>query len=411
MAADGRAASEDVYRTWKHVTVKVAGRPYTMATKPGTFAYGRLDPATVLLGERVDVSAGDVLVQLNCGNGLLGAVAAMKGAAHVFLADRNVVAVEAARRTLAANGVPNGQALLGQGALALAADVVPGVAPGVVARVVADVVAIRIPPERVALQQLLSDAFRILKVGGRCYIAGATNEGIRTAEKTMERLFAGGRLLAQDSGHRVSVATKRAPEPASREDLDSPYLRGDVFNELTATMRGRDFTLCSRPGVFSWDHLDEATSILAETMAVRSGESVLDLGCGAGALGALAGTLTGARVTMVDADVEAVRSATRTAAAAGLVEVRVTTSDVASAVLDERFDVVVANPPFHVGKLTNLDVPLQFIADAWTVLAPGGRLYLVANRTLPYERAIVQRFGNLTTAHDGARFKVLVGVR
>jgi 16S rRNA (guanine1207-N2)-methyltransferase len=353
----------------------------------------------VLLAEHTDVHPGDVVVHLHCGNGLLGAVAAGKGAERVLLADRNVVAVDAARRTLGENGVANGEALLGQGMLALPAGVQ------------ADVVALRTPPERLALQQLLWDAFRLLKVGGRCYLAGATNEGVRTAERTMQRLFGGGRLLGQDSGHRVSAATKRAAEPASREDLDSPYLDGETFNQLPATMRGRSFILFTRPGVFSWDHLDEATGILADTVEVRVGERVLDLGCGAGALGTLAGTLSGAAVTMVDADVEAVRSATRTAAAAGLGDVRVATSDVAGAVLGEQFDVVVTNPPFHVGKLTDLDVPLQFIADAWTVLAPGGRLYLVANRTLPYERVVARRFGNIATVHDGARFKVLMAER
>jgi 16S rRNA (guanine1207-N2)-methyltransferase len=114
---------------------------------------------------------------------------------------------------------------------------------------------------------------------------------------------------------------------------------------------------------------------------------------------------------MVDADAEAVRSAARTAEAAGIRDARVLTSDVASAVLGERFDVVITNPPFHVGKATSLDLPLQFIADSWEVLASGGRLFLVANRTLPYEQAIRHRFGNLRTLHDGQRFKVLSATR
>jgi 16S rRNA (guanine1207-N2)-methyltransferase len=84
---------------------------------------------------------------------------------------------------------------------------------------------------------------------------------------------------------------------------------------------------------------------------------------------------------------------------------------VAAAVAGERFDVVVTNPPFHVGKATDLNVPLQFIEESWEVLAPGGRLFLVANRTLPYERVVRHRFGNITTAHDGPRFKVLTATK
>ena len=91
------ADQHDEYRTWKRVTVRIAGREYAMATKPGTVAYGRVDPAAVLLGERMDVANGDVVVHLHCGNGLVGAVAWARGAARVLLADRNILSVEAAR--------------------------------------------------------------------------------------------------------------------------------------------------------------------------------------------------------------------------------------------------------------------------------------------------------------------------
>jgi 16S rRNA (guanine1207-N2)-methyltransferase len=235
---------------------------------------------------------------------------------------------------------------------------------------------------------------------------------VKTAARSLERLFGNVSVVAHGSGHRLVVAEKREPEPASLEEMNTPIQDTEVFQETDVLLRGIPLRLFSRPGVFSWEHLDEATAVLAEVIEIRTGESVLDLGCGSGGLGTIAGILSGSgRVSMVDADVEAVRSATRTAAAAGVERAEVMTSDVASAVLGERFDVVVTNPPFHVGKATDLSVPLQFIEDAWSVLSPGGRLFLVANRTLPYERAIQQRFGNLGTAHDGPRFKVLTAVR
>ena len=114
---------------------------------------------------------------------------------------------------------------------------------------------------------------------------------------------------------------------------------------------------------------------------------------------------------MLDADSEAVRSAQRSASAAGLADFQAVTSDIADAVRDERFDVVVSNPPFHVGKATALNVPMQFMRDAFHVLRPGGRLFLVANRTLPYEAALTDIFGNMRTVHDGQRFKVLSATR
>jgi 16S rRNA (guanine1207-N2)-methyltransferase len=392
--------SASPYRTWRTYSAKIGGQSYEVATKPGTFAQGRLDPAALLLAEHTKVASGDCVVHLNCGNGLTGAVAAKAAPdVRVYLCDRNVVSTEAARRTLDANGISSGNVLLGHGTHVLPADLR------------ADSVVIRIPPERVALLQLLMDAFSILKDGGRCYIAGATNEGIKTAANTIETIFGNARVLARDSSHRVIVAARRTTEPALPDGVDVAMLDSNSFRDVNVTLRGRVYRLFSRPGVFSWEHLDEATSILADVMEIRDGDTVLDLGCGSGALGIVASSLTSGQIAMVDADIEAVRSATRTAEANGLTNWRALASDVAGAVLDERFDVVVTNPPFHVGKATDLDVPLQFIIDAHDVLAPGGRMFLVANRTLPYEQAVTHRFGNVSNLHDGPRFKVLTAVR
>jgi 16S rRNA (guanine1207-N2)-methyltransferase len=393
--------SESAYRTWRTYTAKVAGRSYEVATKAGTFAHGRLDPAAILLAAHVDVAVGDKVVHLNCGNGLTGAVAALSAPdTRVYLTDRNIVSVEAARRTLAANHIATGDVLLGHGAYVLPADLR------------ADSVVIRIPQERAALLQLLADAFATLRPGGRCYIAGATNEGIKTAARTIENMFGNARVLSRDSSHRVVSAVKRSSEPAMPDDVDLTILDRDAYREVEVILRGNAYRLSSRPGVFSWEHVDEATAILADVMEIPRGASVLDLGCGSGALGIVAASLSdGGRTTMVDADIEAVRSAARSAEVNGIANTRALASDVAGGVLDERFDVVVTNPPFHVGKATDLDVPMQFISDAHAVLVPGGRMLLVANRTLPYEQSIKHRFGNVANLHDGPRFKVLAATR
>lgn len=389
------------YHTWRRRTVTISGAAYAVATKPGLPAHGRDDAAMLLLAERVMVPPGAIVVQMQCGSGLFGAVAAQaRGAAHVYLTDRSVVAVEAARRTMEHNAISNATVRAGHGS----APLDPALR--------ADVVAIRIPTEKLALLQLLADAFAILRIGGQCCIAGATTEGIKSAATLLKSLFGNATVLGTESGHRAVMAVKRAPTPSDPTMLANPTLTHDGFRALNVTLRGESLALFSRPGVFSWEHLDEATSILAECMDIRRGDDVLDLGCGSGPLGLLAARLsvTG-RICMVDMDTEAVRCAALAVERAGAGNCDVLTSDVTSAVSTRRFDLVLTNPPFHVGKGTDLEVPAQFIADAWQVLKPGGRLALVANRTLPYERLIHERFGNLVTVHDGARFKVLGATR
>jgi release factor glutamine methyltransferase len=75
--------------------------------------------------------------------------------------------------------------------------------------------------------------------------------------------------------------------------------------------------------------------------------SVVDLGTGSGAIAlALAKERPRASVTAVDSSAPALLVAQRNAARLGLSQVRFLRSDWFSAVRDERFDLVVANPPY-----------------------------------------------------------------
>jgi 16S rRNA (guanine1207-N2)-methyltransferase len=389
------------YHQWRQRSVTVDGRQVLVASKPGLIGHGRENVAARLLAERVRVTPGATVVQMQCGNGLFGVIAALThGDTTVHMTDRSVIGSSAAQRSVALNQLTNVTVHTGHGSAPLPPELR------------ADVVAMCIPTEKLALLQLLSDAFQMLHIGGQCCIAGATNEGIKSAATLLKTLFGNATVLGTDSGHRVVMAVKRAPTPSDTLVLASPYLQHGSFHSISTELRGASVQLFSRPGVFSWEHVDEATALLAEVMEIRPGDDVLDIGCGIGALGLVAAQLSGTgRIRMVDVDSEAVLCAQRGVAAANAPNVTVAISDVADAVRDERFDVVVANPPFHVGKNTDLDVPAQFIAEAWQVLKPGGRLFLVANRTLPYERVVYERFGNRITPHDGPRFKVLSATR
>ncbi len=277
----------------------------------------------------------------------------------------------------------------------------------------ADTVVIRLPPERMPFHLLLHDAARLLRAGGRCVVVGGNGEGIKPAAAVMEALFGAVRIVAHGGGHRVLASVQPVePDLAAIEALVAPYHDRSQFHEETVELRGSPLTMFSRPGVFSWEHLDEASALMVRALEVAPAARVLDLGCGAGVLGAVAGRLAGSGViTLVDADAEAVRSATRTMLSSGVPLFRVVPSDVTSAVAQDRFDLVVTNPPFHVGKSTDLGLPLRFIEEAAQVLDPGGRLLLVANRTLPYERELERVFGSRRTVVDSGRFKVLEAVQ
>lgn len=398
-----------LYAHWQLAPARVGRGTLLVATKPGVMGHGAADVPSQMLAEWVDAdespAAGTRSLHLRCGNGLVAAVAARRGFAPIAI-DRSVPNVEAATRTLAAVASDDATAAAGRVVHAVLAS--PMVADASCA-----LVTIRIPLDKVGLQQAIHEAHRCLSEGGRCVLAGANDEGAKSAAKLLAATFGAAQLEAQHSGCRLLVATKGAAVPADPAPLATPWCQAEPMREQRVTVGGYTFALHTRPGVFSWEHLDEATALLGDCMRVEPGESVLDLGCGAGALGIAAARASGTgRVLLVDADADAVRCAEHNVALARCANATVRASDVADAVgAEERFDVVVSNPPFHLGKGTDLTLPQAFIEGAWGALRPGGRLYLVANRTLPYERLIHAIFGEVRVAHDGQRFKVLGAVR
>lgn len=400
---DHAAPSLD-YRAWQRGRIVVGERAYAVATKPGLAGHAAGDPATVMLAAALGDVRNAVVVTMPSGNGLVAAAAVAGGARMVYCTDRSCIAREATARTLAMQTHDASSTAVhiaaSHGVLALPDH----------AR--ADVVLVRVVPEKLPMLQLLHDALRVLRPGGRCLVAGANAEGAKSAATLLQRLVGHAKLLEQHSSHRLVVAVRPDTLPPCPDDLVTPYIDPEYFHETNVVLGGHPYTLSSRPGVFSWEHLDEATAMLASLMDVRAGERVLDIGCGAGALGALAATQSGTgTVALVDVDHEAVRSAQRTLHAAGCTNARALSSDIASAVAGESFDVVVANPPFHVGRHTDLEVPRQFMREAHEALVVGGRLWLVANRTLPYESMLTELFGAYQIAHDGQRFKVLRAVK
>ena len=393
------------YRGWLLAPNTRHGVTVQVATKPGILAHGDIDVPNQFLADAVaDLplpAPGAAALHLASGAGLVPAVAAVRGW-QVTAVDRYFPHVEATRRTLDATSPESHAAMHHATAIG---DRVPPASQALVT--------LRIPVDKRSAQVAVAEAFTALEVGGLFLVAGANDEGIKPLAKYLAQWFGLVHVDRQGGSCRLLRAHKLAAAPADPAVSNPRWRDPDAWHELATTVGGESLTLVSRPGMFSWEHLDEATALLADVMPVRAGDRVLDLGCGAGALGLVAARRVGpeGHVVCLDADADAVRAAIHGAARNGITNLTAQASDAGEAAEPASFDLVVTNPPFHVGKGTDLSVPSAFIDDAWTALRPGGQLALVANRTLPYERLIADRFGAVHTLHDGRRFKVLGATR
>jgi len=94
----------------------------TLVSKPGVFAWDRLDAGSEALVDAMEIGPHDCVLDLGCGTGLAGLAAARRavylpspcrgGAGQVVLVDADARAVESARRTLEANSIANAEVLL-----------------------------------------------------------------------------------------------------------------------------------------------------------------------------------------------------------------------------------------------------------------------------------------------------------
>jgi 16S rRNA (guanine1207-N2)-methyltransferase len=178
-----------------------------------------------------------------------------------------------------------------------------------------------------------------------------------------------------------------------------------------ATARGETVKVAARPGLFSWNHLDPATEALLERCLPREGDNLLDLGCGAGVVGAI--MLAEGKVataTLTDSDSAALVAAGQTMDLNRLTA-EITPSDAATELPDKQFNLIICNPPFHRGFAGEKGTVQRMIEEAWRVLAAKGRLYIVGPHTLRIGSHLAEVFQNHELLFEEPRFQVWRAVR
>ena len=159
------------------------------------------------------------------------------------------------------------------------------------------------------------------------------------------------------------------------------------------------------PGVFSADGIDPASKLLAGCLPKKLGRQVADLGAGWGYLAAQILQRTGVEhLHLVEADHVALGCARHNVAD---VRAEFHWADARKWQAPEQINTVVMNPPFHAGRSAEPELGQAFIAAAANMLVASGHLWMVANRHLPYETLLGERFSAVSEVAGDNRFKVL----
>ena len=378
--------------------VPLGGLPVHVISKPGIPHWDRVTSASQLLADHVRLNPADKVLLLGCGHGALAVcLARLIPQGWLKAVDTSLVSVRLTAMTLEANSIKNAQAC----------DQYPILSenPGGF-----DHVIMELPKGRKLVRRWLVEAYTSLKTGGSLYMAGPNQEGIQPAIKDAAELFGNSRLLNYKKNSRVArFINQERYVPANYHPswASEPGILPGTWHTFQKVIRGKEYTIHSLPGVFSFDELDQGTSFLLENLQVPAGVRVLDFGCGYGIIGLVASALGAGQVDLVDASLLAVASAKENIQLNKMEGLSAFPADGLTWADDHSYDLLVSNPPFHSGKEVDFDIVESFIEQSRRVINPGGRLVLVANRFLRYDQKMRASLGNVEIIAQTNRFQVL----
>lgn len=254
-----------------------------------------------------------------------------------------------------------------------------------------DCVMVQLARNRVQSLGLIARGWSMLSVGGTLIVNGSKHDGIDAIRTRLRKWHPIDGAEAKAHGKILWLRRTHTDTPAAwRYD---------------AKARENDDGFLTAPGMFSWEAGDAGSKLLAGAVAGTLSKRAADLGAGYGYLArnVLAENPKLEELVMIEAD-----HAAWDVAKKNVSDPRATVLwDDATRFSDEqRFDVVLTNPPFHIGRLADPGLGQAFLENAARILAPRGTLLVVANRQLPYEKTLAQRFREWSEIGGDTRYKL-----
>jgi 16S rRNA (guanine1207-N2)-methyltransferase len=178
------------------ITDRVRDVDLQLHAQPGVFAARGIDDGSRLLVEALEMAEDADVLDLGCGYGVIGIVAAkLAPRGRATLVDCDVRATRLAERNLALNGITNASVVLGDSVHDLPSD----------ARF--DIVASNPPTHsgREVLNDFVASAHKVLRPGGQLYIVINRLQSLR---REVEKVFGSAELAARSKGFVVIRAVK-----------------------------------------------------------------------------------------------------------------------------------------------------------------------------------------------------------
>lgn len=186
----------------KLLQTEIMGQSLALETRKGLFSPGHIDRGTLAMLSHVNFVSGMRIMDLGCGCGVVGIVAAkIAGEENVFMSDADPEAVEAARRNAERNGVGGVRVCLSDGFRDVDASGFDLILSN--------------PPYQTdfsVAKGFIEKGFNRLKIGGKLYMVTKRREWYKNK---IVSVF-GGVEIRETDGYFVFIAERRSLQYANR---------------------------------------------------------------------------------------------------------------------------------------------------------------------------------------------------
>jgi len=267
-----------------------------------------------------------------------------------------------------------------------------------------DGVLYRVSKERATSHHIINSAFALLKPQGTLLLGGEKNDGIKTYVKQAGQLF-GNPVNAEKNG-KAYIASIQLSQTQAEPLNDKQYA------QLRSLQLSDNLNVQSKPGIFGWDKIDRGSAFLVEYLPQflkgysKPPSSLLDLGCGYGYIAFCASQYGFKRLVATDNNAAALSAAAKNLQALSGIDCEVVATD-AGDQIDEPFDTILCNPPFHSGFAVNDQLAVKFLNNCKRLLAPKGQALFVVNTFIPLEQKAKPYFNRIEVLANNRSFKLV----
>ena len=180
----------------KKIKQKIEGIDFEFYTASGIFSKDKVDKGTLILAENMQVDEEDKVIDIGCGIGVLGIVAAKLFNANVVMSDINERAIMLSKKNIKLNNVR--------------AELYNGNLFQPIKDNDFDVI-LSNPPQTAGKDvcfQLIKQSKNHLKKYGNLQLVARHNKGGKTLSKKMEEVFGNVKVIAKKAGYWVYLSVK-----------------------------------------------------------------------------------------------------------------------------------------------------------------------------------------------------------